>query len=128
MKPNLKEFCQKFDINIEEIIKTRSDTLSESERLAQIDQDAENIQYIKNPSEAVQLAAVKNDGTSICYIDNPSEQVKLAAVTENGNALRYISNASYEVQIAAVSHIHPTTEVVGLLLAESNNGSCYKSR
>ena len=56
MKPNLKEFCQKFNISDSEIYK--KEDLIEFEQLRKIKKCWTNIANIKNPTEEVRLEAL----------------------------------------------------------------------
>jgi len=50
--------------------------MNDSELIAHLtssENAADDIQYIKNPSERIKLAAVRQNGRAIRYIKNPSE-------------------------------------------------------
>jgi len=96
-------YIQNRPMDKEDIIKIR-DMWPESEKIAEknISLKANNIIWIKNPSETLQMAVVKEDGEIIKYIENPSEAVKLAAVKQNYWVIHAIENPSEAVQLAAV--------------------------
>jgi hypothetical protein len=79
------------------------DNPSPAVQLAAVKQDGYAIRYIYNPSPEAQMAVVKQDGHLIRYIDNPTPEVQLAAVNQNANAIRHIDNPSPELQLVAVN-------------------------
>jgi hypothetical protein len=74
----------------------------ETRDIEEVMSDAQNLRFIRHPTEAVCLAAVNKDGSVIQRILNPSEAVKLAAVKQNGFAIQFIENPSEEVMAAAL--------------------------
>jgi hypothetical protein len=125
------KYIQNRDMSLEDIIRIR-DMWPESERIAKknILLKAENIIWIKNPSEALLLAAVKQDGQAIEYIKNPSETVINEAFKTYVGALKYMKNPSEAVQLAAVKrngyaieHIENPSEALQLAAVERNGAA-----
>jgi hypothetical protein len=75
---------------------------TEEEQKLAVQQNGQDIKYIKNPSEEIQKLAVQNDGYAIRFIANPSEEIKKLAVQQYGYAIQYIKNPSEEIQKLAV--------------------------
>jgi hypothetical protein len=78
------------------------DHWSESEQIAAVACDYDNVGRISNPSETVQLAAVAANGFAIKFIKNPCEAAQLASVSKVGSAIRYIENPSNKVILIAL--------------------------
>jgi len=103
---NKTSYLKKMEINIEydiNNIKYYYAKLPEEVQMAAVNQNANLIRHIDNPTPEVQMAAVKQDGDAIEFIDNPTPKVQLAAVKQDGYAIKLIDNPTPEVQLAAVN-------------------------